>query len=205
MDKIDFKKSLKHLYGTKKGKFDLVEVPNMQFLKIAGKGDPNTDESYKNALETLYSVAYKIKFISKKTLERDYIVPPLEGLWWADDMASFTGGDKSQWYWEMMIMTPDWISQGIYQQGLDAATAKAPLAARGLLRLESYDEGLSLQTLHIGPYDDEAPLIAHMHNNLMPDMGLSAEGKHHEIYFNDPRKTDPAKLKTMLRQPVKRV
>ncbi len=108
MPKIDFKKDFKQLYSPSSKKFEIVDVPPMQFLMIDGHGDPNTAPEYQEAVEALYGVAYKLKFMSKKELDRDYVVPPLEGLWWAENMAFFTSRlDKNQWDWTMMIMQPD--------------------------------------------------------------------------------------------------
>ena len=206
MEKVDFKKLLKHLYQPGKKDFELVDVPEMQFLMVDGHGDPNNAPEYQQALEALYAVAYKIKFVSKRELERDYVVPPLEGLWWAEDMDSFmVGRDKSQWDWTMMIMTPDWITADLYQRALDVVAAgKEPPAALDKLRLEPYHEGLSAQILHIGSYDDEAPTLARLHEEWMPASDLTFNGKHHEIYISDPRRVAPEKLKTVLRQPVAR-
>ncbi len=203
MDKIDFKKTLKHLYNPPKN-FELVDVPEMQFLMVDGHGDPNTAQEYADAVEALFGVAYKMKFISKKTLERDYTVPPLEGLWWAQDMNTFNTRDKSAWDWTMMIMTPDWITGEIFSAAVEEVRAKKNPAALDKVRLETYHEGLSVQIMHIGSYDDEAPTIAAMHNGFIPENDLTEKGKHHEIYLGDPRKVAPEKLKTVLRQPVKK-
>lgn len=204
MDKVDFKKTLKHLYQPGKADFELVDVPEMQFLMIDGRGDPNSALEYQHALEALYAAAYKLKFISKKQLGRDYVVPPLEGLWWAEDMESFTTQrDKTQWSWTMMIMTPEWITPDLFEQALAAASAKEPPVALDKLRLEAYHEGLSAQILHIGSYDDEAPTLTRLHREWMPANGLTFNGLHHEIYLSDPRRVAPEKLKTVLRQPVR--
>ncbi len=206
MEKIDFKKSLKHLYQPGKADFELVDVPEMQFLMIDGHGDPNNAIEYQHALEALYTAAYKLKFLSKKQLKLDYVVPPLEGLWWAEDMDAFTTQrDKSRWSWIMMIMTPEWIAPELFAQALEAAAVKEPPAALDKLRLEAYREGLSAQILHIGSYDDEAPTLARLHHEWMPANGLDFNGLHHEIYLSDPRRVAPEKLKTVLRQPVKQI
>lgn len=206
MEKVDFKKTLKHLYQPGKKDFELVEVPGMQFLMVDGEGNPGTALAYEEALAALYGVAYKLKFISKKQLERDYVVPPLEGLWWAEDMDAFVAGNKDAWLWTMMIMTPDWITGDIYQQALDVVSSgKEPPVALSKLRLENFHEGLSAQILHIGSYDDEAPTLARLHHEWMPENGLIFNGKHHEIYLSDPRRVAPEKLKTVLRQPVRRI
>jgi len=203
MTKVDFKKTLKHLYNPPK-KFVVVDVPEMQFLMVDGHGDPNTAQAYREAVEALYAVAYKIKFLSKKALEKDYTVPPLEGLWWAEEMESFITRDKSQWDWTMMIMTPEWIGQEIFADAVaQARKAKNP-AALDKVRLERYHEGLSAQIMHVGSYDDEGPVLSRMHGEFMPENGYCENGKHHEIYLSDPRRVAPEKLKTVLRQPVKR-
>lgn len=204
MTKVDFKKSLKHLYAPGKKAFEQVDVPAMQFLMVDGHGDPNTTPSYQEAVEALYAVAYKVKFISKKELGKDYTVPPLEGLWWAEDMDTFVSRDKSEWDWTMMIMTPDWISAETFSTAvMDVRQSKDP-AALDLVRLQNYDEGLSVQIMHIGSYDDEAPTIARLHHQYLPENHLVENGKHHEIYLSDPRRTAPEKLKTILRQPVRK-
>jgi len=207
MDKVDFKKELKHLYRPGKKDFEVVDVPRMQFLMVDGHGNPNTAEEYQQALEALYPVAYKLKFMSKKELERDYVVPPLEGLWWAENMDYFTTDrDKDQWDWTMMIMTPDWITETFFQEAVETvAKGKEPPAALEKVRLESYAEGLSAQILHIGSYDDEGPTLLRLHQTWLPENGYTERGKHHEIYLSDPRRVAPEKLKTVLRQPVKRV
>jgi hypothetical protein len=203
MNKVDFKKQLKHLYKPSKKEFSVVDVPAMQFLMVDGHGDPNTTQSYQDALEALYAVAYKIKFASKKELEKDYTVPPLEGLWWAEDLNAFTvARDKSQWDWTMMIMQPDWITLAMFDEACAVVKKKKDPAALPKLRLESYEEGLSVQIMHIGSYDDEAPTLHKLHHEFMPANGYAFNGKHHEIYLSDPRRVAPEKMKTVLRQPV---
>jgi hypothetical protein len=200
--KIDFKKELKVLYNPPK-KFVVVDVPEMQFLMVDGHGDPNTAQEYQNALEVLFAIAYKLKFNSKKVLGKDYVVPPLEGLWWADDMDSFTlFRDKSQWDWTMMIMTPDWITMEMFADAVTLVRKGNNPVALSKIRLETYDEQLAVQIMHVGPYDDEAPTLAKMHQDFIPQHGLEMNGKHHEIYLSDPRRVIPEKLKTVLRQPV---
>ncbi len=206
MTKIDFKRQLKHLYAPLRNEFTLVDVPEMSFLMIDGHGDPNTAPAYQEALEALYAVAYKIKFASKKELDRDYVVPPLEGLWWAEDMASFSEQlDKSQWDWTMMIMQPDWIGQEFFESTRALVQLQKELPGLPKLRLERYHEGPSVQILHIGRYDDEGPTLHRLHHEFMPENGLTFNGKHHEIYLSDPRRVAPEKLKTILRQPVARI
>lgn len=204
MDKLDFKKSMKALFSPPAGKFSLVEVPRLQFLMADGKGDPNVSPDYRRAVEWLFSASYALKFMSKKELARDYVVPPLEGLWWADDMAAFHTRDKAAWSWTMMVMQPEWITQEMF--GRAAGKAAGKLGARPeSLRLEWYEEGLSVQTLHVGSYDDEGLVLRRLHEEFLPANGLGPTGRHHEIYLSDPRKVAPDKLKTILRQPVRRM
>lgn len=201
-DKIDFKKEL-DAYHAKRGEFRLVDVPDMRYLMIDGHGDPNTTSAYPQALEALYPVAYKLKFASKRDLGRDYVVPPLEGLWWAEDMDTFTSArDKSQWDWTMMLMVPNWIDARMFETVVAQVGAKNRPVRLDEVRLEQLSEGRCVQTLHIGSFDDEAAVLERMHHEFVPDNGLRMVGRHHEVYFTDPRKTPPEKLRTLLRQPV---
>lgn len=203
-EKIDFKKSL-DAYRARKGAFRLVDVPPLQYLTIDGRGDPNTAPEFTSAVEALYPVAYTLKFASRRALDRDFVVMPLEGMWWAEDHASFTTArDKSQWSWTLLLMQPDWIDDGMFADAVATASAKNPAARISEVRLESIEEGLCVQTLHVGTYDDEAPVLARMHDEFLPQHALSMTGRHHEIYFSDPRRGDPSKRRTILRQPVTR-
>ncbi len=204
MYKIDFKKSLKPLYGPTKTKgIHLVDVPAMRFLMIDGHGDPNVSQDYKAAVEALYTISYALKAASKKQLEKDYVVPPLEGLWWSKSMGSFKAREKNLWEWTMMIMVPEWIGPAMIDAAITKARKKKTLSALEHLRVELLEEGRAAQVLHIGSYDDEGPVIAKMHEQFMPEHGLEPIGKHHEIYLSDPRKVAPERLKTILRQPVR--
>ena len=204
MSKVDFKKVYKELYAPPK-EFVVVDVPEMQFLMVDGYGDPNVAQEYQDALEALYAMAYKIKFNSKKQLDRDYVVPPLEGLWWAEEMATFsTARDKSQWDWTMMIMTPDWVGPAMVEGALSDVSKKKQLPSLGKLRWEVYQEGLSVQILHLGSYDDEGPVLKQLHEVWMPENVYQFNGLHHEIYLSDPRRVEPDKLKTVLRQPIRK-
>jgi len=205
MDKIDFKKEWPHLYNPSLRDFSVVEVPEMQFLMVDGHGDPNTTPAYQEAVEALYAVAYKLKFMSKQQVVKDYVVPPLEGLWWAADMDTFTlARDKSAWDWTVMIMQPDWITPEMFAQAAAEVQKSKTLSVLSNMRLERYAEGLSVQIMHIGSYDDEAPTLERLHREFIPQNGYVEAGKHHEIYLSDPRKVAPEKLKTVLRQPVAR-
>lgn len=199
--KVDLKKEIP-TYAARRGRFDLVTVPPLQYLMCDGAGDPNTAPAYRQALEALYPVAYALKFASKRELDRDYVVPPLEGLWWADDPALFTTRrDKSSWQWTLMILVPDWLAREHVDRAREAAGAKGVDGVHAV-RLDTLDEGLSVQTLHVGSYDDEAPVLAELHDRVIPERGLRMTGHHHEIYLSDARRTAPDKLRTILRQPV---
>lgn len=203
MEKIDFRKVFTDLYKAPTEGYVTVDVPALQFVKVDGKGDPNTAPAYKQAIEWLYAVSYAMKFAAKAARGKDYVVPPLEGLWWADDPADFVARRKDRWHWTMMIMAPDFVDRPLFDAAVDKARKKLG-SPPDSLRLEALHEGRSLQILHIGSYDDEGPTLKRLHDEEMPRQGLAFAGPHHEIYLNDARKTAPAKLKTILRQPVKR-
>lgn len=203
MEKLDLKKQLKHLYNPPKAAFQLVDVPPMNFVMIDGRGDPNSSETFAAAMQALYSVAYTLKFDFKKTQAVDYPVMPLEGLWWADDMEVFRMEKRTDWKWTLMIMQPDVVKPAHFKAGRDQAMAKKELAALSELRFERYHESLSAQIMYLGSYADEGPTIARMHE-FIEESGCTLAGKHHEIYLGDPRRSAPEKLKTVLRQPVKR-
>ncbi|NED97714.1 hypothetical protein G1H11_20655 [Phytoactinopolyspora alkaliphila] len=201
-DRIDFKRQL-DAYRAKKGQTRIVDVPDLQYLMIDGHGDPNSSPAFSDAAQALYPLAYTLKFASKRVLGRDYVVMPLEGLWWADDMEAFTTSrDKSQWDWTLMIMIPDWIDQNMFAGAVEQVEAKDGPRRLHEVRLDSLSEGRCVQTLHVGSYDDEAEVLARIHREFIPDNGLRMVGKHHEIYLSDSRKVAPEKLRTILRQPV---
>jgi hypothetical protein len=202
--KTDYKLTLDS-YRARSGEFRVVEVPQLQYLMVDGHGDPNTAQEYAEAIAALYPVAYRLKFASRQHLDRDYVVPPLEALWWAPTMDAFTSArDKSRWDWTAMITVPDWITSQMFDDALDQAAAKEPLAGLDKLRLQTLHEGSCVQTLHVGAYDDEDVVLAELHDDFIPSAGLRMTGKHHEIYLSDPRRVDPSKLRTILRQPVEK-
>ncbi len=203
MKKVDYKKELKHLYGSSSKKVVIVEVPSMNYFMVDGEGGPAA-ESYQQAIEALYGLSFTVKFDVKKGVGLDYTVMPLEGLWWAKDITAFSADRKDEWQWKMMIMQPDHVTA----KHVNAATKqlrekKNPLAL-DKIRFESYHEGPSVQILHIGPYDDEGPTIAQMHK-FIDENGYQLHMKHHEIYLSDPRRSKPEKLKTVLRQPITKI
>lgn len=202
MEKVDFKKTLKHLYAPPKNKFTEVDVPKMNFLMVDGHGNPNTSRDFVDAVEALYGMAYTIKFMCKaKPIEQDFTVPPLEGLWWMDNMQEFSIENKDKWKWTLMIMQPDCVTPEIVATARENLASKKNPAALPKLRFGAYDEGSSVQILYIGPYADEHETIMKMHEHIF-DNDWKLSGKHHEIYLSDPRKTAPEKLKTILRQPI---
>lgn len=190
------------LYGAPADDFVLVTVPRLDYLGVSGQGDPNTIQAYSEAVEALYAVSYALKFASKNQLGNDYVVPPLEGLWWSDAPEAYLTGDRDSWQWTMMIMTPEWISADLVDAAIATTRQKKDPPALDLVTRVDLDEGRCLQILHIGPYTDEAPTIARLHNEHMPALGLVVNGHHHEIYLSDARRTDPERLRTILRQPV---
>lgn len=200
--KVDVKTAL-DTYRARAGEFRLVEVPPMRYLMVDGHGDPNTAQEYSEALATLYPVAYTVKFASRTELGRDYVVPPLEALWWASDMDLFTSArNKAQWDWTTMLMVPDWVPPRMVEEAIERVAAKNRPVGLDRLRLEVLAEGTCVQTLHLGPYDDEAATLSELHHRFIPGHRLRMSGKHHEIYLTDPRRAAPSKLRTILRQPV---
>jgi hypothetical protein len=204
MKKIDFKKELKHLYKPTVKKFATVEVPDTNFIMIDGIGNPNTEKSYAEAVQVIFGLSYTIKFMVKKgDLQIDYGVLPLEGLWWMDDMSRFSVDTKDEWKWTMMIMQPEFITRDIYDHAIKELIRKKNPSNIAQMRFESYSEGLSAQIMYIGPYADEEPTIKKLHEYIQ-DEGFNRHGKHHEIYLSDPRRSKPEKLKTILRQPMRK-
>ena len=201
--KLDLKKELRELYRPPGKAPVIVEVPVLRYLMIDGMGAEPGNEKFQNAIQALFSVSYKSKFISKKEIGTDYVVMPLEGLWWADDMNDFVAGRKELWRWTLMIMQPEFIEAVMIEKAIEASQGKAPPDALGKLRLDGLDEGMSGQIMHVGPYSEEHDNIMKIHG-LILDKGGHFDGKeqkHHEIYLSDFRKTAPEKLKTVLRQP----
>ena len=163
MSKIDLKVEYKSLFSAPVKDFALIEVPPLQYLMFDGKGDPNTAPEYQQAIEALYSLSYTLKFMSKRAFDRDYVVGPLEGLWWANDMKTFVTREKSKWSWTMMILQPDWIEKGHLCAALSEVVMKKGLPGLEKVRLEQLEEGWSAQILHIGAYDQEGPTFMRLH------------------------------------------
>ena len=206
MPTIDLRKQLKHLYQPSAKKFAVVDVPPMNFLMLDGMGNPNTSQDFKDAMEALYGLSYTLKFglkfgkYGKK--KYDYPVMALEGLWWMDDMREFSPERKDDWKWTVMMMQPDFITPDQVELARrDLATKKNPVALPKV-RFDAYHEGLSAQIMYIGKFADEGPTIQRLHEFIV-ESGHQLNGKHHEIYISDPRRTAPEKLKTVIRQPMK--
>jgi hypothetical protein len=202
MKTLDWKKELKHLYQPSTNEVVAVDVPAMNFLMIDGKGDPNSVQEYTDAIEALFAVAYALKFMIKKgALAIDYGVMPLEGLWWVDDMSKFSTADKSNWLWTMMIAQPPFVTQAMVDTAIAEVKRKKNPIALTKLRFEEFSEGQCAQIMYIGPFTEEGPNIAKVHD-FIATSGNLLRGKHHEIYLSDIRRGDPAKWKTVIRQPM---
>ena len=203
-DKLDLKKEFKDLYKISDKTPVMVNVHKQKVISIEGKGNPNTSLEFKNAVEALFPVAFKIKFTSKKELNKDYTVMPLEGLWWTEDMKDFSIENKDIWLWKVFIVQPDFITETMFESSIEEVKKKKDLPSIDKLKFETLNEGLSAQILHIGSYNNEPKTVKKLHD-FIAEKGYSFDGlvqKHHEIYLSDMRKTASEKLKTILRQPV---
>lgn len=199
-DKVDLKKRYKQLFSAKPGP-GVVDVPRLQYLMIEGRGAPE-DPLFEGAVQALYSTAYTVKFSLKHAGRQDFVVPPLEGLWHADDPSVFTEDRRDEWQWVLMLMQPGHVTASDIAEALEVLSSKGKRAeSHGRLQLRPLAEGRAVQCLHVGPYSDEGPSIQALHE-YAAEQGYSLAGMHHEIYLSDPRRTAPEKLKTILRQPV---
>ena len=202
MQKIDFKKDFRQLYKAPANGFTFLEVPSMLYLMIDGAGDPQNNPVFQAAVETLYGAAYTIKFSVKKAGSGpEYSIPPMSGLWWCKGMEGFDPENRDLWLWTLMLAQPPQLDIQMLTSAIGRLKEKGKKGFWCEIRLETFSEGLCVQTLHIGPYRDEGPRIAAMHK-FIDDQGYALRGKHHEIYMSDPRRTSPEKLKTILRHPV---
>ena len=212
MDKIDYKKTEKHLYLPKSPA--VLQVPEMVYFAVDGAGDPNTSPAYAGAMEILYGLSFTVK-MSKMSGEEpegyvDYVVPPLEGLWWTDD-PGFDGkppADKGDFRWTSLIRQPDFVNEEVFAWALERLAKKKPGLPLEKARFLRWEEGLCAHLLHIGPYDAEPASIDKLtafieEQGCAPD--FSNVRRHHEIYLGDPRRTAPERLKTVVRHPVRRV
>ena len=202
MSKIDYKKEFKNLYSASAKQPAFVNVPTLSFLRIDGSGDPNTSSAYRDAVQSLFSLAYTIRFAIKKSPAAvDYGVMPLEGLWWVDDMSQFSVDRKHEWKWTLMIMQPPVVAQPMLETCRSELARKKNLPALSKVEFAAFTEGKAAQILHIGPFTEEGATIEKLHA-FIHAQGLKLSGKHHEIYLSDIRRAAPAKWKTIIRQPV---
>lgn len=207
---FDFKKEYKELYQPK-SKPQIVEVPPMNYIAVRGTGDPNEDDgAYQQAISVLYAVAYTLKMSYKTDYKIagffEYVVPPLEGFWWQDDVDGVNYADKSGFYWISVIRLPDFVTKSDFDWAVETAAKKKKLDCSSAEFL-TIEEGLCVQMMHVGSYDDEPASVALMDDYLAQNdyvNDLTAERLHHEIYLSDPRKTAPEKRKTVLRHPIKK-
>lgn len=180
----------------------IVTVPAATFLMVDGEGYPGENTAWAAALSALYSLSYTIKFALKHDTGLDYRLGALEALWWADDMATFAAGSHDGWKWTVMIAQPPEVTPEVLERARAEIRRRKPDVDPDLARLEEFEEGLCAQIMHVDPYSAEGPTIAALHT-FIEETGHVLTGKHHEIYLGDPRRADPAKLRTVIRQPVR--
>ena len=200
MEKIDFKKELKHLYNPSAKEINAVDVPAMNFLLVNGEGAP-TSPQYSQAIEALFSVSYTLKFMIKKSMGVDFSVMPLESLWWVDDMTKFSADRKNEWKWTALIMQPKYVTANDVILAVEQVKKKKNPPALPKLQFENFKEGPAAQIMYVGPFSAEGSTIEKIHKYIQSN-GHKLSGKHHEIYLNNPATTAPEKLKTILRQPM---
>ena len=198
-EKINLYEQFKSEYKSPKQP-TLIETTSANYLTIDGRGEPGGD-CFQESVGALYSAAFTIKMTRKANGLGDYVVCKLEGLWWSDKNKEFARVAQKQWQWKLMIRTPDCVTQDDLQRAADAIISKGKSTEGARVMLEPIDEGLCVQLLHIGPYEQEAETVARM-DQFMKENALVRNGRHHEIYLSDPRRVPPERLKTILRQPV---
>ena len=180
----------------------LVRVPQLRFLCLDGRGDPSSSAQFASAVQAVYAVSYGAKLAIEKSGGPSYRMSPLEGLFWSEDPAAFTKGDKADWSWRLLIRQPDQVDALLARRVVEDVERKRQEPAVRDVQLVAWEEGPAAQVLHLGPYDAEAPTIARLHEYLA-EQGLTFDGrrhKHHEIYLGDPRRAAPEKLRTIIRQ-----
>jgi hypothetical protein len=202
VSKLDLKRSMRCLYFPPVGQPVLVDVPDMGFLMIDGRGDPTASHTYQEAVEALFSVSYTLKFTIKRLdPEDDYTVMPLESIWWSKENGALRLEERDSWRWTAMIAQPPTVTEDLVRKASTEAALKRKLPALRKMRLKRFREGLCAQVMHVGPYDAELPTIERLHA-FIAENGYPTRGKHHEIYLSDPRRCAPDRLKTVIRQPV---
>lgn len=200
MAKVDWKRVHKHLYRPSRSAVSEVVVPPLRYLMVDGQGDPNTATAYREAVEALFSVSYTAKFLARAQTGEDYVVMPLEGLWWAEDHSVFVADDRAGWQWTMMIHQPAVATDAVVDSAVETVRRKKGLPGLDRLRLETFDEGRCAQLLHVGPFHEEGPVIQRVHDYIEERSAL--RGKHHEIYLSDLRRAAPENWRTVIRQPM---
>ncbi|HOX37330.1 MAG TPA: GyrI-like domain-containing protein [Candidatus Brocadiia bacterium] len=205
MEKVDFKKTFKHLYAPSVKAPALVDVPPLNFLTIDGAGDPNDSQAFQDAFACLFGLAYTIKFMKKPKPEGafDFVVPPPEGVFWTEEDGSIRIKDKAAWKWTLMIMQPDFVTKELVSEAKIQLTEKKDPPGLATLRYERDPGGKAVTMTHLGPYCEEGRTIEKM-RALAESEGYVLCGKHREIYMNDPRRVKPEKIKAVLRHPVKK-
>jgi hypothetical protein len=198
---FDFRTENEELYSPSR-EFGEVDVPMFSYLMVDGDGESENAPSRRDAVAALLAASDAARTLSATELNRDYIVGPLEGLWYAEHLVPFTKVPKSEWLWTMMIRQPEWLPRELIERAIVSAGEAAPRAADALRHARLF-EGRSVQVLHIGPYAAEGPTIARLHHRYLPEHRLVENGRHHEIYLSSPRDTPPEKLWTVVRQPVR--
>jgi hypothetical protein len=201
MQRVDYKDEFRSLYRPSGEEPTLVEVPPFEYLMVDGAGDPNTSESFQDAVETLYPLAYEIRSLVKSRQELAMVVMPLEGLWWADDESAFTEGRKDDWEFTLLVMQPDPVTESLVAEARERLADARDLPALSEVRFDTYEEGLAAQILHVGSFETEGPTVERLHA-FVREEGYGLRGTHHEVYLSDMRRTDPEKLRTVIRQPV---
>jgi hypothetical protein len=195
------KERLKELYLPTTEDFVFVDVPELQFAMVDGDGDPD-GEPFRHAVKWLFSAIHPIKRVAKERMGKDFVEPPLEGLWWADDPNDLVAGRRDRLKWRLMIVTADWVSEEMFEEAVVTASERRG-EVPGTLRLERYDEGRCVQIMHVGDYRTHAASIARrLHDGFLPQHDLRPNGHHHEIYLSDPSRVAPEKMRTVVRQPV---
>ena len=197
--KLELRKTMKEFYNPPAREVVLVELPSLKYIMVDGDGEPG-GESFQQAMTTLYNIAYTMKFQSKRLLKKDYDMMAPEGLWWMKG-EKFDMTKKDKWLWTLMILVPDFVTPKMFSEAVTEVRSKKNPPGLERARLETLDEGTSVQIMHVGPYATEPASIAKM-DAYAKEHGYKMVGKHHEIYLGDPRRAAPSKLKTVLRHPV---
>jgi hypothetical protein len=197
--KLDLRKKLKEFYHPPAGEVELITVPALKYIMMDGSGAPEGN-SFSRAIGVIYNLAYTLKFRSKKLLKRDYNVMALEGLWWVEG-TRFELAERDDWLWTLMIVQPDFVTGKMFSEALEEVRRKKNPPEVERARLETLDEGLCIQTAHVGPYFTESKSIARL-EAFAKEHGYRMVGKHHEIYLGDPRRAAPAKRRTIIRHPI---